>query len=69
MQQYASREGEEEDCWQVNTDVNNAGFKFDFYEEVNAFVGAPGYTQCILVNNTECKHQVCLLTRKLQRPP
>lgn len=32
-----------------------------FYQERNAFVKPQGYTQFIMVENTECKHKfVCL---------
>lgn len=34
----------------------------------NMFVRPQGYTQCVLVCNTECK-QPCLFERKLQRAP
>ncbi len=43
-----------------------------FYEKGNAFimfVRPWGYTQCVLVSNTECKHNFCLFTRKAHRAP
>ncbi len=68
MQQYANKDREKEDCKLVNQDENNAGFKKTTLQmegnPFNMFVRAQGYSQCVLVSKTECKHNFCLCTIK-----
>lgn len=48
----------EEDCKLANMDVNNAGIKSQKNKEGNAFLRPRGYTQCVLMRNNECKHNL-----------
>lgn len=51
---------EEKDCEQTNlvSCLHDEGNAF------NTFVGAPGFTQYVLMSNSECKQNFCLFTRK-----
>lgn len=51
---------EEKDCEQTNlvSCLHDEGNTF------NTFVGAPGFTQYVLMSNSECKQNFCLFTRK-----
>lgn len=50
------------DCKLANKDVNNA----DFFYENSVFVRSQGYTQCVLVRNTEYELKFSLFTGKKQ---
>lgn len=54
---------EEKDCEQTNlvSCLHDEGNAF------NTFVGAPGFTQYVLMSNSECKQNFCLFTRKAPR--
>lgn len=54
---------EEKDCEQTNlvSCLHDEGNAF------NTFVRAPGFTQYVLMSNSECKQNFCLFTRKAPR--
>ncbi len=65
MQQRASKGREEEDCKLVNMGVNNAGSKMFVKFASKMFSGEGNVsTNCVLVSNTECKHNFLFVYKK-----
>lgn len=66
--QQCANKGKEIEGKLVNMDMNNVGFNIPYkkksalnmFYEGDSLVGPKGYTQCVLVGNTGCQHNLII---------